>query len=356
MANKSAQMEKQIRQDFADVWKFLRIFVVLDFVVAAFCALIPYATGQRPELFSMVLGAAIIFVSLLGLLLLVALVLMQIWVKWFISDAGLKRVVRSGEARTIAWEQIYHIGKTRLGYFIRWRDAHRQGSTPIDPEHRGVLHLSEADAAELISLWQQKTALEWREQGRTHFQSASRRACRRLHAQGWGMTALGAVLICLGIFNIARDYSSSSWPSVEGRITSQQYRLIPQQRHRSQVNGQLALSFEYAVADHTYQCSRYSLWHEKYSDVKETADAFAAKHQRGDPVTVYYNPARPEEAVLLRGPEWNGNLAFIVLGLSAIAFGAFMRNVFGKLMRGESVLHDSCDTSTRPRERTQKPG
>jgi hypothetical protein len=329
-------VERRIQQNYRGVLGFLRPVAILMLCATLLCAAIAQINGQT-DLAGVLTGTLIIFLSLLALLSLVALVLIQPGVNWFITDSGLRRVTSAG-AQMVPWARIYRVGKTDIGYFVRWRDPKRPGISERDLEHKGILQLSKTDADELISLWQQNTSREVQVQAQAHFQSTNRNSYTRMSRLAWVMIVAGTSLFGWGTANIARQYPSSSWPSVEGKIISQQYRLSPQKRRQTRWNGQLLLSYEYLIADKIYRCDQYSLWQAKYQEDKETADAFARDHQRGTSVRVYYDPKHPVQAVLLPGTDWRGNSSWMGLGLCAVAFGLFMLNIFSKLMRGQRVL------------------
>jgi hypothetical protein len=327
-------MQRRIRQDFARVWRAMRLCGIAFVVSLPAVGVILYVNGQHDPM-QILARMAILAVAMVPLFLLIAFVVSGFGTKWFLTDEGFNRVTIDGTRITIPWEQIYHLADTDRGFFIRWRE-------PVDPgenvseeylEHQGILYPAKADADELIALWQQKTSRELRSEGQTHLRSVVSGTSRRLQNYGLAMIVIGVALIGWGAIDIARYFSSASWPSVEGRIVSQQYRLLPPHPRHSWREAQLKLVYEYNVAGETHRSERYSLWQQTYSGEARAMRAFANEHPADAPIRVYYNPKNPAEAVLLPGPDWRGNAALFVGGLFLVALGLLVRNALLKLGR-----------------------
>lgn len=308
-------------------------FVILLFAIAFSF----YVNGQH-DIANILTRVVIIALSMLPLLSLVAFVMSGTGTKWFVSDAGLKRVLLFGEPEIIPWDRIYHMANTERGFFIRWRNPQEPGAAEEDLEHRAIFYPTKADADELLALWQKKTSREFQAEGQAHFKARNLRTSNQMLRAAWGMIAVGVALIGWGAVNIARQYPSTAWPSVEGKIISQQYRSFPPGGSHKHWTGQVAMSYEYVVAGQTNRSDQYSLSHASFNDDLKTAEAFAREHQRGAIVKVYYHPKHPEQAVLLPGPSWREDSALMVLGACAAAFGALMRSLFSKLKRGLRAL------------------
>jgi hypothetical protein len=325
-------MERPIKQNYMGVWRVMCLcFIPAVFAMIA-VGVVLYTHGHTDpiELLKSAGGFGLMFLALLAV---VALAMMQPTVKWFITDTGLKRVIR-GDVLEIPWTQIYHMSDTGYHFFIRWRDPQEPGASAEDLEHKGILHLSKADADELIALWKRNTSHELQVGGTAHFKARNRKTSKDLRAMGWVMTVIGAALIGWGGLTIARQYPSTKWPSVEGKILSQFYRTVSS--HKS-VSGEVAMSYEYFVAGITYRSGQYSLARENYRDSVATATAFAQSHQRGTVVTVYYNPNHPEQAVLQTGPEWHDCYGFMTFG-GFLAFIAFMMRAVDNIDKRRAKL------------------
>lgn len=328
-------MERPIKQNFAPLWRLLRLCLIPVVIAALAVGIVLYAHGQTsPVQFVMnVVGMVLAFSPIL---LVVVLGGMQPTIKWFITDDGLKRVIR-GNVLLIPWKQIYHMANTDSGFYVRWRDPQdpQDPVPPEDLEHRARFYPTKADGDELIALWQRNTSNELQATAKAHFKARDVRSAKQLLHLGWGMFAVGAVLIGWGGLNIARQYPSTSWPSIQGKIIAQDYRTFPPGgSHRHNWTGEVALSYEYAVAGTTNRSDQYSLASGSFNDDKDITDAFSKEHKRGTIVTVYYNPKHPEEAVLQTGPDWRSNQALMVFGVFIATVGFATRALGNIAKRG----------------------
>ncbi len=143
------------------------------------------------------------------------------------------------------------------------------------------------------------------------------------------MAILGAIPFVWGSVAIALHYPSTKWPSTEGKIVSQFYREFPYNLRHHIRPAQLEIRYAYTVAGIAYESERFSLWHAIYQDSDGVVRAFAERHRRDTPITVYYEPGNPKKAVLQTGPDWRGDFSLIVFGafLSWIAFLMHMVSV-----------------------------
>jgi hypothetical protein len=318
-------MERPIQQSYAPLGRLMRLSLIPVGIAAIAIGIILYAHGQTDltRLLVNVLGG---FLAFSPMLLVIALGMMQPTIKWFMTEDGLKRVIR-GNVLMIPWKQIYHIANTDYGFYVRWRDPPEPGIPTEDLEHRARFCPTKADADDLMALWQRNTSREHQVGGKAHFSARNRRADKQLRAMAWGLAAVGALLIGWGGLTIARQYPSTKWPSVEGKVMWQGYHTFAaggSHKHRTE---EVTLSYEYVVAGQTNRSEQYSLSHAGFRDDEQTTAEFARTHQRGAIVTVYYNPKHPERAVLLTGPSWNDNYALMIGGGFLAVVGYAMRAV-----------------------------
>src|SRR5579859_376478 len=118
-------MERPIKQNFVPLWRVLRLCLIPVGIGAVAVGLVLYAHGQNTpgQFVRNVIGTVLAFSPIL---LAVVLGGMQPTVKWFITDGGLKRVIR-GRVLMIPWQQIYHMANTDYGFFVRWRGPQEPG-------------------------------------------------------------------------------------------------------------------------------------------------------------------------------------------------------------------------------------
>jgi hypothetical protein len=318
-------MERPVQQNFAPIWRLVGMGAFAFGLAAVVAAIVLYSHGQRDPV-RLLIDALELFLVLTPFLLLIALSRVQPTVKWFISETGLKRVIR-GDVLMIPWAWIYHMANTKSGFFVRWRCPREAGLGADDLEHRALFYPTQADAEELIALWNRNRSSELQAAGKIHFEARRRQTSKKTSALGGFMMFVGAALIGWGGLMIARQYPSASWPSVEGKVLFQLYRTLSG-KYR---NGEVTLSYEYTVAGRTNRSMRYSLGNATYRDHgdERTAEGFARSHQRGAAVTVFYDPKHPEESVLQPGPSWRDDCGWMMLGGFFVFVGFFHRVVSG---------------------------
>jgi hypothetical protein len=269
--------------------------------------------------------------------------------KWFLTDQGFLRVYSAPpEQEAILWEQIQHMAWLRYkGLVIRWKESGQRRGQRFREEFKesflagqflSNVRLGQTEAIELISLWRKKcpatqTNPPLNRSSTVHILS------RKGVTSIYGLMALGATLFCMGGANLLRQYPSCTWPSVEGKIVSQQFRLLPKRRNDLAQMAELELAYEYIVAGHAYNSDRFSLWREHYRDLEGKIISFAKLHPQQSIIKIYYNPKSPAQAVWLTGPDWRGNSSFMLLGSLFIAVALLVRSMFLKLGAGSKSSH-----------------
>lgn len=116
----------------------------------------------------------------------------------------------------------------------------------------------------------------------------------------------GIAMGAFGIWFIGTSTEARSWPAVEGRVLSTTVKVSIMQTPRSTGKAREnpreyypVIRYSWIVDGIEYTGERYRLGttHEKYKK-REQAQAAAARFAVGSPITVYYDPADPGEAVL----------------------------------------------------------
>jgi len=121
---------------------------------------------------------------------------------------------------------------------------------------------------------------------------------------------VGAVLFLKGMTGIGRPFFARDWQAAEGRILD--IREQPQSIFSPGFYPVLAYSF--TAGNSAYSGTRLSFGPELYSDIK-----VARQFQRGEPVTVLYNPVNPWDCVLF--PEVR-TAAILLLLLGVLTWAA----------------------------------
>ncbi len=113
---------------------------------------------------------------------------------------------------------------------------------------------------------------------------------------------------------------SLGWPSVSGQVTSSSVTLETTQADsdsRLESTYYPSVSYDYRVDGQALKGSRVGVGGAKGFSRKEDAEAAARPYPVGSKVDVYYNPANPEYAVLVRGA--NITMVWIIAGCGAVA-------------------------------------
>lgn len=136
---------------------------------------------------------------------------------------------------------------------------------------------------------------------------------------------VGAILVFFGARQLLRADASQSWPSVTGVVTiSELGKHLGNDRDDSTTYS-ADISYDYIVNDRDYVNGTVAFGSVQTSD-PSLARLVLKRYPVGQPVTVYYNPANPRDAVLepgLHGATWFlpifGAL-FLVVGVGLFFF------------------------------------
>ena len=137
------------------------------------------------------------------------------------------------------------------------------------------------------------------------------------------LMSLVFIAIGLGLLRYARSVSvkaqqSLSWPSTEG-VISHSAMLLQMQQTSNSTNAatyKADVAYRYKVQGRDYSSGRITLV--DFSSSAGRAQGIVNRYPDGAPVTVYYNPVDPSDAVLERG----GTSGIVILYISGGAFAA----------------------------------
>ena len=138
---------------------------------------------------------------------------------------------------------------------------------------------------------------------------------------------IGASVLLTGLFKVRKLRASRSWARTTGTIgeasvresfscgdeqTADSYSYIPE------------IVYQFQVEGHTFRGDRISFDRKAYSK-RQQAQAVAAGYPVGAPVEVFFDPAKPDQSVLVRksGMGWvlvaAGAVTVLLAAASAIA-------------------------------------
>lgn len=169
--------------------------------------------------------------------------------------------------------------------------------------------------------------------------------------RGWLMVIFGLPFFAVGIYflftTLSAVYTSiemGSWHQTQGRLTSANLRS---NRSSDTTTYEAEANYRYQVNGVEYQNDRVAI-HGGSDNIGDFQQQLGRKleglHQRRQPVTVYYNPDDPSEAVLNRDIRWGmvGFMAIFIVMFGGAGLGLI---IFG--LRGKRVI-DTPETAEKP--------
>ena len=123
---------------------------------------------------------------------------------------------------------------------------------------------------------------------------------------------IGIVLLIIGWRGKKQSNAASAWPSVPGRVTAASLHTSTNydQDNSPSTSYQPVVEYDYTVMGAAYHASRVAFGANSFG--KGQAEAILAKYPLDAPVTVYYNPEKPGEAVLEQSAK--GTTLFLIVG------------------------------------------
>jgi hypothetical protein len=139
----------------------------------------------------------------------------------------------------------------------------------------------------------------------------------------WGVVLLliGVGFSSYGYYLLIDGKATEDWSAATGQVTQCEVETkTTYRRKRTQHEYLLHLSYQYVVDGQTYTSSRYSHSGGYRSSSERACRDEAAKYPVGSSVEVFFNPANPSDAILVRGVT-DGDYALFVVGLVLIVVG-----------------------------------
>lgn len=142
---------------------------------------------------------------------------------------------------------------------------------------------------------------------------------------GSGFALFGIYMCRLALRKYKKSLASESWPAVKGKIGNLSLWGNRNIDGKMQAAEKLSLEYEYSVKDSAYSNTEVAFHTLMYPETTNYADSYPIDSN----VTVYFNPAKPEESILIPGPRKDGKrysgliiaiigtLAGIVISISA---------------------------------------
>ena len=127
---------------------------------------------------------------------------------------------------------------------------------------------------------------------------------------------LAAIFIVVGIVNRNKAKKAGGWPSVQGKVIDahlEESKSTDTEDFTS-VNYRPSVTYQFEVNGQTYKASKTGVIAVNYDQktAQKKLDAFPV----GSALTVYYNPEKPEDALL--NPSKGTSNIFLIIGIVAL--------------------------------------
>jgi hypothetical protein len=137
---------------------------------------------------------------------------------------------------------------------------------------------------------------------------------------GWALVILGLVFVVITPLSIKLGKKSENWPQTQGKVISSEVEI----RQETDTEGDTStyyyprIHYDYNVGGEKFQSSKYRFL--DASMTRKKANELVESYSPGQTVAVYYDPAKPTEAVLITGaPKFL--YVFAVIGAILIIAG-----------------------------------
>lgn len=132
--------------------------------------------------------------------------------------------------------------------------------------------------------------------------------------------------------------ASTTWPSVEGIIEQSSVSTTHRSGKNKKTMYAAEITYRYTVEAQEYHCSTVAFGGNGSSSSSQAAYALTKRYPVGQAVPVYYEPQKPENAVLEPGVTW-ASYAVYGIGLVFLVVGGLMSTVSaGYLAIGAMVV------------------
>ena len=138
--------------------------------------------------------------------------------------------------------------------------------------------------------------------------------------------ALGAVVVLMGLRQSARGRETRGWSHATGRVLASR---VEEEHGGAEEQGypryRFDVRYSYEVRGRTYESDQvwYGSASAPASQDRDWHRQWAERFPAGREVDVWYDPADPRRAVLVRGAPRGQLAAYLVVGMALVAAGIF---------------------------------
>jgi hypothetical protein len=143
------------------------------------------------------------------------------------------------------------------------------------------------------------------------------------HLDDYVSLVLGLAILSFGLVTLRGAWRTRRWPATDGRILSASTEEASDEDGKPLYQSRIA--YEYQVGTTIYRGDRTSPGPHSFGRLFASSTQAIGGHLEGRTCRVYYDPARPERAVLIPGPT----LAhYAVTMLGALFVASVLKNLF----------------------------
>ncbi len=128
--------------------------------------------------------------------------------------------------------------------------------------------------------------------------------------------ALGILLIIIYFRNKQKTKESRNWLIATGKVIRSEISMVMNDEDSSKVSFIPRLEYEYKVGDTLYKSKRISFGSAHDFSSRQKAEEFIGQFPVDSQVTIYYDPNKPKDAVLIR--EMRSMKAGLIVGILLI--------------------------------------
>ncbi len=184
-------------------------------------------------------------------------------------------------------------------------------------------------------------------------------AGRRWLSAGWALTLVGAIMFPVAIVDLRNSSLPQTWPTTAGLVTTSEVRSTTNSSGRLGVDVVYFphVNYNYTIGGQNYVGAH--VYHGKGPDSQQAAQTVVDRYRVGSRVSVYYNPQKPDIAVLETPIQLKdyyaaiGTFVGLIIGLACLLrFRKIRREELG--LSGMTVRYRPKGQKSGHRERAHK--
>lgn len=227
--------------------------------------------------------------------------------KWNLTSDGLEFFRPPQSHGLIPWSQVKDITENSEGITIHWKNEAVPGRE-LDRDH---LYVSKDVAQSILSAWPNAKKKDFTSASKPYSPTSS-----NLLFPLSVILILGGFVFLIFVSSIMwKQIESKSWPSTTAVVVSANYQKTGY-THHWMIEG--TIFYDYKLHSQLFRSNRFSMWSKDYKINVSDYSPATGPYTNGMSVSIYYNPANPDESVLSPGTSamsWLIGLPLMLLGV-----------------------------------------